>query len=101
MTPMTLPSRSDVRIANAARPTLRKRIESPGVPGTTGQQSFAYFHIRKLARRFVNDPARLAQWWECDGIEELGALTPAQLLAAGQHGQLEALLLKRIAQQQA
>ncbi len=102
MTPMTQPSHRDVNIANLARPSLRqrvsdRRIESPRVSTSAGQQSFAYFHIRKLARRIEDDPARLAQWWARDGIDELGGLTPAQLLAAGQHEPLEAFLRDIIA----
>jgi hypothetical protein len=102
MTPMTLSSHSDVFLANAARPTLRERVSdqcipTTEIPGSAGQRSFAYFHIRKLARRLINDPSRLAQWWDCDRIDELGALTPAQLLASGQHAQLEAFLCDRIA----
>ncbi len=102
MTPMTQPSHSDVSSVNLARTSLRQRVsgrrmESPRVSASAGQQSFAYFHIRKLARRLENDPARLAQWWAGDGIDELGGLTPAQLLAAGQHELLEGFLLDIIA----
>lgn len=98
MTPMTQPPHSDISIVNLARPSLRERVsdrrtESLRVSASAAQPSFAYFHIRKLARRIENDPARLAQWWSGDGIDELGGLTPAQLLAAGQHEPLEAFLL--------
>jgi hypothetical protein len=102
MTTLTQLSRSDTSIATSPRTMLRGRHpepcnESPGVTGPVGQPSFAYFHLRKLARRLVNDPVRLAQWWDCGGIEELGAMTPAQLLATGKHEQLEVVLHERIA----
>lgn len=97
MTTITQPSHSDVSIVNLARPSLRERVsdrrmETHRVSASAGQQSFAYFHIRKLARRLENDPERLAQWWAGNGIDELGGLTPDQLLAAGQHEPLEAFM---------
>ena len=104
MTTTTRLSRCGVGTAHSTRLVFCGRIvdersESSKTSGSTRHQSFAYFHLRKLARRLVNDPARLAQWWDGNRIGELGALTPAQLFAAGQHERLEIYLRESIARQ--